>query len=293
MIKANRKQFKVISLLLFIAIAFSTITNCQIKVACIGNSITYGYGLSSPSTMSYPAQLQIMLGSEWNVSNFGLSGRSMLKKGDRPYWNESQYAQALALLPNVVIIKLGTNDSKLTVNWIPYKAEFIDDYKAMIKSFRDLSSKPALWICQTIPACKPKWEITDSILRTEVNPKILSIALDEGINLIDLYTSMNDKNNLYLTDGIHPNAAGAVEIATKVAELLKMLTPQIAKSDKNIKAPTAFDYQWYRNGSRMMETEGGKDSLLYKPLPGYYKVSLKINKDINTRLVSDSIQIVE
>ena len=31
-----------------------------VKVACVGNSITYGFGLSDPATESYPAQLHQM-----------------------------------------------------------------------------------------------------------------------------------------------------------------------------------------------------------------------------------------
>ena len=130
-----------IALMSLLATAQSTKT----KLACVGNSITYGYTLANPSTQSYPSQLQAMLGTtNWTVGNYGVSARTMLKKGDRPYWNETAYTNALNSQPNIVMIELGTNDAK-TTNWIPYGSQFVTDYKAMIQSFRNLNSKPEIW----------------------------------------------------------------------------------------------------------------------------------------------------
>ena len=58
----------------------------KIKVACIGNSVTYGYGLKNPITESYPVQLQKMLGEKYEVKNFGHSGATLLRKGHNPYY---------------------------------------------------------------------------------------------------------------------------------------------------------------------------------------------------------------
>lgn len=81
-----------------------------VKVACVGDSITEG--LCSTEGQSYPTQLQEILGSDFEVKNFGVSGRTLLKKGDYPYWNESAYTESKNFLPDVVIIMLGTNDTK-------------------------------------------------------------------------------------------------------------------------------------------------------------------------------------
>lgn len=81
-----------------------------IRLACVGDSITQGDGLAADD--SYPSQLQALLGEEWKVGNFGVSGRTLLKKGDHPYWTESAYQKALEFEPDVVIIMLGTNDTK-------------------------------------------------------------------------------------------------------------------------------------------------------------------------------------
>ena len=81
-----------------------------IRVACVGDSITQGAGAGAG--MSYPSQLQTLLGEQYKVGNFGVSGRTLMQKGDHPYRKEGKYQQALEMLPQMVVIMLGTNDSK-------------------------------------------------------------------------------------------------------------------------------------------------------------------------------------
>ena len=105
-----------------------------VRVACIGNSITFGAGIRNRSRDSYPSVLARMLGDSYWVKNFGVSARTMLNKGDHPYMNEPAYKNALAFNPNIVVIKLGTNDSK-SFNW-KYKADFMKDAQTMIDRFQ-------------------------------------------------------------------------------------------------------------------------------------------------------------
>lgn len=73
-----------------------------INVACVGDSITQGY--LSTNGADYPHQLQNMLGSDYKVFNFGAGGRTMLKKGDNPYWRTGPLAQALASKPYCILL---------------------------------------------------------------------------------------------------------------------------------------------------------------------------------------------
>src|SRR4051812_3765193 len=57
----------------------------KIRLACVGDSITYGAGTKNPKTDSYPAQLSRLLGDKWLVQNFGVSGATMLRNGDKPW----------------------------------------------------------------------------------------------------------------------------------------------------------------------------------------------------------------
>src|SRR6266478_2934092 len=96
--------------LLGIAIHIKAQVKNKIKVACIGAGITEGATLENRKTQSYPAQLQTMLGEGYEVVNYGVSGCTMLRKGDKPYWNMPAYKEALAYKPNIVLIDLGGND---------------------------------------------------------------------------------------------------------------------------------------------------------------------------------------
>src|SRR5207237_795169 len=86
------------------------------KIACSGRSLTLGAGIKDRTHDSYTAQLQRMLGDQYQVKNFGSSGTTALKSGDRPYWKQKQFTQAQEFAPDIVVIKLGTNDSK-PQNW--------------------------------------------------------------------------------------------------------------------------------------------------------------------------------
>jgi len=180
-----------------------------IKVACVGNSITEGAGLETP----YPEALQALLGDGYEVRNYGISGRTLLKKGDFPYWNERKYQEAMAWNPDIVIIKLGTNDSK-PQNW-KFKEAFIPDYIELVNSFKNLPSKPQVYVCYPVPVFEDKAGINERIVKNEVIPAIKKIAKKTKARTIDLYTPFLGKAALTY-DGIHPNDAGAAFLAQQV-----------------------------------------------------------------------------
>lgn len=176
------------------------------KVAIIGNSITEGSGLTNPAVNSYPGQLAKMLPENWQVGNFGVSGRTMLKKGDFPIWNEQKFKDALNFEPNIVVIMLGTNDSKY-YNWA-YKDDFYTDYVSMIDTFTNLASKPEIYIVYPCKVFSGLYDINDVVIHDEILPIIQQVAADKKVKTIDLYTPTTDKSSLF-SDGIHPTVTGA------------------------------------------------------------------------------------
>ena len=80
-------------LLLFVCLFVCWVLSAQqrIKVACVGNSITYGTGLSDRATQSYPVKLQKLLGERYEVENFGKPGATLLNQGHRPYTRQEEY----------------------------------------------------------------------------------------------------------------------------------------------------------------------------------------------------------
>jgi acetyl esterase/lipase len=180
-----------------------------IRVACIGNSITDGHGIDMATAYGYPALLQKKLGDKYWVKNFGVSGRTMLNKGNQPYMNELAWKDAQAFKPDVVIIKLGTNDSK-GINW-KYGEEFRQDLEQMINTL--LPNKPQIYLCTPIRAEKDSWDINDSIIANYIIPIQYEVAKKYGLKLIDLHSLFEGGEELMLTDGIHPSGKGAERLA--------------------------------------------------------------------------------
>ena len=160
-----------------------------VRVACIGNSITFGAGIKNRSRDSYPSVLARMLGDNYWVKNFGVSARTMLNKGDHPYMNEPAYKNALAFNPNIVVIKLGTNDSK-SFNW-KYKADFMKDAQNMINAFKGLPSQPKIYLCYPSKAYLTGDGINDDIISKEIIPMIKKLAKKNDLSVIDLHTAMD------------------------------------------------------------------------------------------------------
>jgi acetyl esterase/lipase len=203
--------------------SFGAIKQGAIRVACIGNSITHGYGIADWVHHSYPADLERFLGDGYDVRNYGVSGRTLLNKGDYPYTTEKLYRDALTFNPNIVIIKLGTNDTK-PQNW-KYNKEFIKDLEALVKSFKNLPAKPRIYLCSPITvqpeAVKTKWGINDSTLVAGVIPMVRKVVKMEKTDYIDLHTPTATHDDEYVSDGVHPNEKGAMHLAKIISERIK------------------------------------------------------------------------
>ena len=191
-----------------------------VRVACIGNSITFGAGIKNRSRDSYPSVLARMLGDSYWVKNFGVSARTMLNKGDHPYMNEPAYKNALAFNPNIVVIKLGTNDSK-SFNW-KYKADFMNDAQNMINAFKGLPSQPKIYLCYPSKAYLTGDGINDDIISKEIIPMIKKLAKKNDLSVIDLHTAMDGMPELF-PDRIHPNEKGAQVMAKAVYQSISAL----------------------------------------------------------------------
>ena len=139
-------KYKFSSLLLFFLLLMNLCLFAQnkaIKVACIGNSVTYGYGLDNREQDCYPARLQQLLGSNYDVINFGHSGATLLKQGHNPYYKTKEFADAISFAPDIAIIHLGLNDTDPR-DWPNYKQSFEADYSWLIGAFR--KANPAVKI---------------------------------------------------------------------------------------------------------------------------------------------------
>jgi lysophospholipase L1-like esterase len=222
---------KGVLLLLFLLSAglVSAQSKRPVKVACIGNSITQGVGVKNQFQDSYPGILAQWLGKGYDVRNFGYSGRTLLLHGDRPYMKEKMYQDAQDFEPDIVTIKLGTNDTK-TINWPEHGGEFEHDLRSMVSTFQALASHPKIYLCYPVPPTKVQWTINDSTIVQQIIPIINRVAADLGTEVIDLHTPLLPHPENF-PDCVHPNEEGAWRIASVLYRTLtgqepKLYTPQ-------------------------------------------------------------------
>ena len=188
----------------------------KIKVACVGNSVTWGMTIIDREKNCYPAQLQKMLGDKYEVRNFGHSGTTLLQHGHRPYVDQQEYQDALNFKADLVIIHLGLNDTDPR-NWPEYSEEFNADYIRLIDSFRQANPKAKIWICLMTPIFErhPRFESGTRDWHAQIQKHIRQVATATRVPLIDLNTPLYSRPDL-LADAIHPNAEGAKIIAETV-----------------------------------------------------------------------------
>lgn len=187
-----------------------------IRVACVGNSITYGTGIEDREHFSYPVQLQKMLGGKYVVGNFGKPGATLLCHGHRPYFEQNEFKEAMRFKGDIVVIHLGINDTDPR-NWPNYRDEFVTDYLALIDSLRSVNHNARFIIARMTPIAHrhPRFISGTKLWHTEIQQAIETVAKVSGAELIDFHAPLYPYPNL-LPDAIHPNAEGAGILARTV-----------------------------------------------------------------------------
>jgi len=178
-----------------------------IRVACVGDSITEG--------SEYPADLQVMLGANYQLRNFGVSGSTVLFSSDRPYMNQTAYQKSKAFQPSIVIIMLGTNDAREST----YESidNFSADYMKLISEYQTLASKPKIWLVKPPPIFENDLNLSETNLVQGVIPQIEQVANELDLPTIDVNTALINYPE-YFGDGVHPSSEGAMFIASEISQ---------------------------------------------------------------------------
>lgn len=210
-------------LLLFLLVLMNHGASAQrekVKVACIGNSVTYGYGLKSPEKEAYPAVLQNLLGASFEVGNFGFSGATLLKKGHKPYYKTDVFAKAMDFKADVAIVHLGLNDTDPR-NWPEYRSDFEGDYSWLLDTLRKQNPKVKLYVCRLTPIFSehPRFKSGTRDWYWQIQELIPAIAKANQAQLIDLNTPLHNRPDLF-ADNLHPDQEGAAIIAKTVYQNL-------------------------------------------------------------------------
>lgn len=213
---------------LLVAVAAHTLAVAALKVACVGDSITAGYALADPARDAYPAQLARLLGGDYEVRNFGVSAATLMDAGNYTYRTRPAHDEALAWKPDVVVIALGTNDTK-DVNIAKHPEDFVPSYRGLIGRFRAANPGAKIVLCLPPPAFPAAMGIAESVLVAEILPRIREVATMEKLTLLDLHTPLADAAALF-PDKIHPNVEGAGRIARLVYGEVMFATTPAARS---------------------------------------------------------------
>lgn len=193
----------------------------QIKVACVGDSTTYGHGISNWPKNNYPTLLQGLLGESYHVNNYGVSSHAVQDTSDRPYMNLAHYQESLAYDAAFVVFMMGSNDSK-PENWID-AAAFQEDLLTLLESYGDAE----ITLC-TLPSAFFTEELTENVTSHDIQPKIVDeiaqitrdIAAEKGYTLIDIHALTAQHPEWISKDGVHPSNEGAAAIAQEVYNTL-------------------------------------------------------------------------
>ncbi len=195
-----------------------------LKIACVGDSITFGSTILNREGNSYPAQLQKMLGAEFDVRNFGVAGATVLNSQESSYVAKSEFQDMVSFAPDVLFLMLGTNDSKLSLRG--QMGRFDECYNAIIESVYKASPK-----CRVVLLTPPKahnptsqWGIESEYISKNIIPRVEKIAYARDLEVVNLHNIFDEYDESLMPDRVHPSGLGAAKIARRLYELLTLQT---------------------------------------------------------------------
>ncbi|MBR2418239.1 MAG: hypothetical protein IKB12_06365 [Clostridia bacterium] len=198
----------------------------QIKVACVGDSVTYGHSVSSWSKNNYPALLGSMMGEDYHVCNFGVSGSTVQDSGDQPYTKTKAYTQSVEYEADILVFMMGSNDSK-PENW-QGEEKFIEAYNKLLDSYLQKDKKPTVYLC-TVPTAFFPEGTTEGLTNYDIQPQyveavadiVRDIAKERSLPVIEINNLTENRRDLFGKDNVHPNNEGAKAIAEEVFRNIK------------------------------------------------------------------------
>jgi len=188
----------------------------QVKVACIGNSITEGAGL--PLDATYPYLLEEYLGWGYTVQNFGYGG-SYVTSGitDKDYFLSEQHQNSIIWAPDIVVAILGSND--VANIWKSQKSRFIDEYSKILDVY-----KPDTKFYIVFPP--PNLHRPDYNENLQEAIRLMrEIANDYNAVTVNMFSGISWTDAMYIGDHVHPNELGTKEMARFVGNYIKLNSP--------------------------------------------------------------------
>jgi acyl-CoA thioesterase-1 len=235
-------------------LATLTVTPAQIRWACIGNSITAGY----PNVnLAYPPVLKTKLtGVGDTVLNAGVSAKTLMKGNADSYWTGGRLPQVFAFKPNVITLKLGTNDTKPQYwNSTKYRQDLI----AMIDTLSTISPKPRIFLCLPPPIWTNTFGIRDTIMTDSIIPIIQQVAVLKGLSVMDFNTAFRGKPSLFNSDGVHLTNASRDSVANMMYRYYVSFTTSVTSKTQQGKKPMGGGLRAVTKGTDLSTQASGMD----------------------------------
>ncbi len=259
-----------------------------VRIACVGNSITWGWGLPDQISQSYPSIVQDSLGPTFLVENFGAPGAAVIRQAGNPYFRTEMFRHLLPFAPQQVVLSLGTNDSKPPI-WGNYAGDFAKDYDSLWMAIDTLPSVARVWICMPPTAGINAFGVDEQVIAGQIVPAIRAHARLHCLDQIDLHGFTAGLGG-HFPDGLHPDTVATRQIAGEVLRLLALPRPQIVANGQMLAAVGGYAWQWYFNGDTLPAIWGGRSqSLVFAP-SGTYKVGVQVDSLLKHVLISDSLE---
>lgn len=259
----------------------------RIKVACVGSSTTQGAGTSSQIYKSWPIQIRSNLGNAFYTENLGVSGTTLQSIAGQAWKETNQYTYSKLLNPDIVLMALGGNDTKL-FNWDPEK--FKADYLSLIAEFKALPTHPEVYMLMPGKIRPNSYALNDSVMINWELPIVREISKTYMVPVIDYNTVTSPLAMApFFPDGVHGNDDGAKLIADKIAEVILTPKPIISvETGSSHTTTTYYELRWYFNGTLI---DNSNTETISATQSGVYNVAVKISQDENHILISKPFEL--
>ena len=186
-------------------------TNTKTKVACIGDSLTRGYLLED--AQSYPAQLQQLLGAQYEVRNFGHTSSYVIDDGPVEYRNTEDYTAVIQYDADILIFMFGANDVG-AYNFTPLY--FQNQYRELIDSFRQTKKHPKIYLI----IAPDSRDLHFGLIQQTIQP-VMTLGQQLPATVINPYYLFLGHPEDYLSDGLHLTGTAYGKLAQLVYQAMQ------------------------------------------------------------------------
>ncbi len=200
--------------------AQTSVPSTKTKVACIGDSLTRGYLLED--AQSYPAQLQQLLGAQYEVRNFGHTSSYVIDDGPVEYRNTEDYSAAIRYDADILIFMFGSNEVG-AYNFTPLY--FQNQYRELIDSFRQTKKHPKIYLI----IAPDSRDLHFGLIQQTIQP-VLTLGQQLPATVINPYYLFLGHPEDYLSDGLHLTG-------TAYGKLAQLVLRAMQGTDAYVEAP--------------------------------------------------------